>query len=269
MIQTLRKNAIAKVAIIFFILLTLWWVEIGIKGIRTEQENYLFGGIYGSMALIGGIAAFITARHWGGIKSVMGQAILMISLGLLFQTFGQYVFWYYNFFAKIEIPYPSIADIGYFGSIPCYIYAGILFSKASGVKVSLKQLSGQLQIILIPLGLLAASYFIFAQKYQLDFNQPLKTLLDYGYPLGQALYISFAILTFSLSRGVLGGIMKHKIMFILLAFLAQYVADFSFLFFQDVYYNASIIDYLYLIAYLCMVLAITQLNSVITQLRQS
>src|SRR5581483_11867915 len=109
MIETVRHELLGKIALLFFIGLTIWWVLIYLGGTKTAPVNYLFGGIYGSMALLGGVGGFISAQKWGGMKSVMGKAILVFSLGLLFQTFGQYVFWYYNYFLKVEVPYPSIA----------------------------------------------------------------------------------------------------------------------------------------------------------------
>lgn len=268
MLENIKKDLTSRLVISFYIFLTIWWIVIYIGGTKTATVNYLYGGVYGAMSLIGGIVGIKISRQWGGTSSIMGRAIIAFALGLFFQAFGQYVFWFYNFFLHIEIPYPSIADIGYFGSIPFYSYGVILLAKASGVQLSLRKLNGQLLAILIPLTLLIISYLLFLQKYEYDLQNPIKVFLDIGYPLGQATYISLAILTYSLTRNTLGGLMKNRILLLLIALATQYLADFSFLYFQTEYYNASFIDYIYLVAYLVMSLGLLQLKITALRLHQ-
>lgn len=251
-----------KVAIAFLLLLTGWWICIYTLGFREQSQNYAFGATYGFMAAFGGIIGLSVSKKWGGLKSIMGTAILMLSLGLLAQEFGQLVFSFYNIFLQIEIPYPSIADIGFFGNIPFYIAGIVMLAKVSGVQLSLKNLSGKLQLIIFPLLMLIISYIFFLQGYQIDTNSPLKTFLDFGYPVGQAIYVSIAVITYSLSKKYLGGLMKNKILLLLFAFVAQYVADYNFLFqiSRGTWYNAGYGDYLYLFAYFIMTLGIIQLK---------
>ena len=78
--------------------------------------------------------------------------------------------------------------------------------------------------------MLAVGYFLFLQGYEFDWSDPLKVFLDFGYPFGQAIYVSIAILTYLLSRGILGGIMKGKILFILFALCMQFLSDYTFLY---------------------------------------
>lgn len=264
----IKKELSAKIAIIFFIALTIWWIWIYKSGAKTDTVNYLFGGVYGSLAFYGGVIALISSKKWGGLKSLIGKSIIFFGLGMLFQALGQYVFWYYNFFSKIEIPYPSLADLGYFGSIPLYIIAALFLSQAAGVHFSLRKLSGQLQAIFIPIFILIVSYFLFLEKQTVDTSNLLKTFFDFGYPIGQAFYISIAVITYSLSRGILGGTMKKYILFFIIALGFQYLADFTFLLFQTEYYNASFIDYIYMTSYLAMTLSLISLKYINYKIRQ-
>lgn len=264
MIDSLKKDKGLKIIVFFFILLTLWWSTINITGLKNPFQNYFFGAIYGLMALGGGLYGLSVAVKWGGFRSAMGRAILFFSLGLLFQEFGQLIFSYYNMVLGVEVPYPSIADIGFFGTIPFYIIGALYLARASGVQFSLKRTSAYLQIIIIPVILLITSYLLFLKDYKYDFTQPMQVFLDFGYPMGQAIYLSIAILVYSLSKNLLGGYMKNRILLLILAFFIQYLADYNFLFqnSRGTWVNAGYGDYLYLLAYFMLTLGIFELNAV-------
>ena len=67
---------------------------------------------------------------------------------------------------------------------------------------------------------------------------------------------------------MLGGIMKNRILFILFAFFAQYLADYNFLFqnSRGTWYNGGYGDYLYLAAYFLMTFGIIQLKTIHAEL---
>jgi len=229
-----------------------------------SNANQLFAGVYGLIALIGGISGLAISRKWGGIHSVMGRSIFFFALGLIFQEIGQIAYSAYIYFLHIPVPYPSIGDFFFYGTIPLYIIAIMYLAKASGIHISLRSFRNKLQAILIPLGVLALSYFIFLQKYVFDWSNPLKVIIDFGAPLGQAIYISLAILTYTLTKGILGGLMKNKVLIILFALLAQYVADWTFLYqaSRGTWYAGGIDDYMYLCAYFLMTFGLLQLKNI-------
>ncbi len=269
MVETTGKDIRFRTAVALFTLLTIWWLILQITNFpKTGLVHQLFAVVYGVMALLGGVWGIKTAKHWGGMKSVIGKAILMFSFGLLAQEFGQLTYSYY-YFIHAEIPYPSIGDIGYFGTIPLYTYGVFLLAKASGVKFSLQSLESKIQSILIPFILLMSGYLLFLQGYIFDWSNPLKIFLDFGYPLGEAIYISLALLTFLLSRKILGGIMKDKILFILFALCIQFTADYTFLYQSgnNSFYAGGIVDYFYLFAYTVMTMALLELNTTALRLK--
>lgn len=269
MLATLKKELSLQIAVGFFILLTVWWFVLYSSDSTEGSPNLLFGATYGLMAIWGGVWGLYIAKKWGGFKSVMGKAMIVLSLGLLAAEFGQLVFSFYNVFLGVEIPYPSLADVGFFANIPLYIWGILLLSKASGVRLSKSSLSHKIQVILLPVIVLTLSYVVFLKGYEFDWTDPLKVFLDFGYPLGQSIYFSIALLTYTLSQKVLGGIMRSKILFLLFAFGAQYLADYNFLLqnSQGTWYNGGYGDYLYLIAYFLMTLGLIQLKSVLDELR--
>lgn len=267
MIKDILTDKNSKIALLLFLLLAFFWLLLQInlfKGQLLFAHSYhkFFGAIYGTMSLIGAIWGIKTAKKWGGIRSIMGKAIILFSLGLLAQEFGQASLSIIDYIFNIPGSYPSIGDIGFFGSIPLYILGVLYLAKASGVRIGLKSMKNKIQAIVIPLIILIIGYSLFLNKYEFDWSKPLKIFLDFGYPLGQATYISLTLLTYLLSRKVLGGVMKNKILLILLALTVQFIADYTFLFQTN---NGSwavgeINDFTYLIAYFLMTLGLLNLN---------
>jgi len=271
MLKEIVSDKYSKLALGWFAIMTLWWIFLLLTGSTEGANNLAFGVTYGTvLTLAVGIIGIRAATYWGNWGSVMGKAIIVLSLGLLAQFFGQLVFSFYNIVLGVDIPYPSVADIGYFGNIPLYLYGIILLGRASGVKVGLRSFSSQLFAVLVPLAMIAVTYALFLQEYDFASTDVLTIILDFGYPIGQGLYVAFAILVFSLSRKVLGGIMRGRIILLLVAYIAQYIADFNFLYqnLNGTWYNGGYGDYLYLVAYVCMALGLFQVRSVALKLRE-
>ncbi len=268
MLETIKKELSAQIAILFFILISLWWLYIFLSGFEQTFQNYAFAATYGLMAAWGGIWGLLISKKWGGFSSTIGKAIIALSLGLLAQEFGQLTFSYYNIFSNIEIPYPSLADVGFFGSVILYIIGISLLAKASGAKFVLKTIVNKFQVVIIPMVMLIISYFMFLRDYEFDFSDPLRVFLDFGYPFGEAIYISIAILTYTLSRKLLGGVMKSRILLIIFAFVVQYIAESNFLYqtLQETWVNGGYGDYIYFLAYFIMTLGLIQLKTVLDKL---
>ncbi|KKQ98408.1 MAG: Membrane protein [Candidatus Woesebacteria bacterium GW2011_GWB1_39_12] len=267
MFTYVKKELTAKVTLLLFILFSFWWIWLHLTDATLIQKQ-AFSAFYGLIALFGSICGFSIARKWGGFKSLMGKSIIMFSMGLLAQEFGQIVYSALNFFLQIVVPYPSLGDIGYFGSIPLYILGAYYLARVSGVNISLRTLRSKILVLIVPLLLLTISYFLFLQGYELEETPIITIFLDFGYPFGQAIYVSIALLAFLLSKKILGGIMKNKILFILFALLVQYFSDFSFLYISR--YGemgpGEIVDYMYLVSYFLMSLGLIQLKTVSNEL---
>lgn len=254
---------------VILLVLSVWWVLVQGNS-ATEADRQLFSAFYGLMALWGALWGIKTAFEWGGFKSLFGKAILMFSFGLLAQEFGQLAYSYYANFLHVEIPYPSVGDLGYFGSIPLYAYGAFLLAQTAGIKFAIQSIFDRLKIIAFPLTLLLLSYTLFLRGYEPDWSHPLMMFLDFGYPLGQAVYISIAIMTYVMCRKFLGGIMRSRVILILIAFVLQYAADFMFLYQNSTgtWEGGRLNDYMYLVAYTAMTLALLELRHVIQRLRK-
>lgn len=267
-----KKNYFFQIITFIFIGLSLWWLSMFARDLVDQAENNYFTLSYPFLSLFGGIAGIIFAEKWGGLKSTLGRSILLFGLGLLAQFCGQAIYAYYIYIQGIEIPYPSLGDLGYFGSVIFYIFAISFLAKVSGFKFSLKSTGGKLQAIIIPLLLLVLSYSFFLKGYEFDWTAgKMKIFLDFAYPLGQAIYVSIAIMALLMARNILGGIMKNPIWFLIFALVVQYFCDFMFLYQSNngSWYVGGINDYFYCGSYYLMTVALIYMGSIFNKIKES
>jgi hypothetical protein len=260
----LLKNKIQIFVTLVFLGFVIWWATFQHVVAQLGLSVQRFGYTYGILAFLGAIIGFWASRKWGGHKTVLGKAILFFSLGLLAQEAGQLITTYYVVVAKINIPYPSWGDVAYFGSTFSYICGGVFLTKAVGVKYALKSNKYKAIAVIVPVVLLAASYWVFLHHHQYDWHHPLTVFLDLGYPLGDAIYISLALLSYFLSRKLLGGVMRSAILIMIVALFAQYISDWTFLYQSNrgTYVPGKYDDLFYLITYFITSTAIIKFLSV-------
>lgn len=263
--EVLLKDRSVQLATGLLVGLVLWWVVLQLmySGDTGIMPKMIWGASYQIMSLLGGIWGMKIAFDWGGEKSVVGRLLIAFAAGLLLQTFGQSIFSYYNLFSAIAIPYPSLADIGYFGSIVFYIYGVAMLAQVSGAHLSFRSLKTIAIAIAVPTIMIGLAYVYFLQGY--DFVEaPLsQVILDFGYPIGQSIYVSVAMLAYLLTTSSLGGAMKHRVLFILVAMAIQYLADFNFLY-QAVHESWSVSGYgdlIYLFAYFFLTIGLIQMKT--------
>lgn len=267
--MNLFKNKIQIVLTLAFLGYVGWWISfqsiVEQQGLSVQR----FGATYGIVALIGAIAGFVASHKWGGYKTVMGRALLFYALGLLAQEAGQIIYTYYIYGAKIQIPYPSWGDAGFFGGVLFNICATIFLAKAVGVHFSLKRKLYKVVALVVFASIITTSYFVFVHHQQYDWSHPLTAFLDLGYPIGEALYISLAVTAFLLSRRMLGGIMRAGILVIILALIIQYLSDFTFLYQSNrgTWISGRWDDLAYLTAYFVMSTAMVKFLETYKSLR--
>lgn len=263
MLGKLLKSKISYLIFLIYFVVFSWWIFLQIHGVGTEAAYY-FNSFYGVIALFGAFYGFyVSKKYWGGWHSLIGRALICLSLGLLSQWIGLMIWCYFNIIAKVEAPYPSVADVGYFGLVPFYTYAAYLLSKASGVKFTLKSLEGKIMLLLIPLIALGVSYFLFLKNIGFDLANPLKTFFDIAYPLGEIIPVSIALTTFVLSRKILSGTMRKRIFYLIFAFSFQFLTEYLFLYVTGInlLVNGGITDIFYASSYAIMFLGLVYFSS--------
>ncbi len=255
-----KVNLLRKIIIWLFVVFFIWWIILQLVSNRTELW---WGNLYQLIALIGGIGGLYISNYlFYEMKSLIlvRRAIFFFSIGLLLQVLGQNVFSYYNMVLKVPIPYPSFADVGYFGSVLCYLYALILLAGITGVKLTFKSFISKIEFLLIPAVILLVSFTLFLKGYAYDLSSPVRIFLDFAYPIIEAVYVSLALIILLFAKDLVGGVMKWPSL--LLAMFVQYIADFNFLYQakNGTWVSGRYGDLLYMIAYFILALALIRLG---------
>lgn len=265
LLEQYKANKSLRYVVIFFALLSVWWFYMYMSRLEEGPHNTAFLLVYPTISLIGGIYGMMFARKWGGFRSAFGVAVSMFSLGLLAQFVGQHMYNYYQIYLGIDTPYPSIGDLVYFMSVILYIVGAFYLAKVSGFKFTLHTVQGKFKAIAIPLVILAVSYMVLLQGYEADWSSTLIVLLDFVWPIGQAVYLSIAILALLISKDILGGLMRKPIMFLIVALVAQFLADFIFSYQVsreiNAYYPGGTNDYMYAVSYFLMTIALFSIGN--------
>jgi hypothetical protein len=264
MSMTLSKSDFPTIAIFcLFIFYVVWWTLMHIFVPSGDTLYDIFTDSYGIIAGVGGFLSYLVARKWGARKSLLGRSLVFLSIALFFQFLGQISYAIYHYIFFVDNPYPSFGEIFYFGSIPIYILGVSLIGRVSGAGISIKSLYNKIVVVVIPVIMVAFSYFLFLGDYSFGRSDPLVIFLDWGYPVGQAFFVSVALANYVLCKKVLGGIMRGKVLFLLGALISQYIADTVFLYrtYTDTWYAGGISDLLFVFSYTFMSFAILSFDA--------
>ncbi len=261
------------ITISLFAALSVWWLYVQYLSLTGNPSfdtvGQSFAATYGIVALWGGCIALVVSKKWGFLSSLFGRSLFAFSIGLFLQEFGQLAYSYYIYFMKIDIPYPSLGDLGYFGSVFFYIYGAYLLLKFLSISAKGRNIANKILMVLAPLVLLSVSYFLFLKDHEFTPGFSLVNILDIGYPLFQCFYVSLAFASLLFLGPQFSGTMKRGVLMILVALVSQYISDFVFLFkaSRGTYVTGGVTDYLYLVSYFLMSLAIIELDLVFRRLK--
>jgi hypothetical protein len=176
----MKNKLITLIAATIYAVFVVFWAYIAVKGLQGNHSiAEIFSGLYGLMALFGGIFGLIVGRKFGGFKSYIGATVMFVSLGLLAQEAGQLTYSAYTQILKVEVPYPSWGDVGYFGSVILYIMAAFYAVKSVKTKVALSSAFNRILVIAVPVLLLVSSYAFFLKDYKYQAGHLLSTVLRF------------------------------------------------------------------------------------------
>ncbi len=241
-------NIFQKILIAYFCFLIIYWILLYSTGLKTSFWNYIWNTSLALVPLIGGIKGFFIAKSWGLWKSSIGKAVLFLSCGLFSWGVGNVIWTYYNIFESNPIPYPSLADAGYLPSYFLWTAGMIYLPHAIGGKFGFRRWYSKFLVILIPVLVLALSYYLvaFITKSTIifaSFTSYTKLFFDIAYPVSDAIILTTALVV-GTSFKFFGGKYRLSIYTILLSFCFQYIADFLFSYTTtaNTYYNGAITD---------------------------
>lgn len=259
----------SKLLVGYYVLIVIWWLLFYILQIKETTANYLYQFAFGLIPIAGGIMGIKKSHQWGSLRSHIGAALFYISTGLIAWGIGQ-MFWsiYYNLILAVEIPYPSLADVGYILAVPLWVMGMVHLSKATGVKFSLKKMEGKIMMLLIPVIFVIFSYYLLVTLARGGVISDLtggyaKIFFDFAYPLGDVVILTMAAIIYGLSFNYLGGRYKASIITVLLGFIVMYIVDFSFSYVTTAgtYFNGHWVDVLFPTALMLMAIGVNNFDT--------
>jgi len=251
-----------KLFVGFYILLFIWWGFIYFRGLVDTNINFLFGFAFALIPFFGGIVGISNSKNWGLLNSLVGKSIFLFSIGLITWAVGNFIFAYYNLFLKIPAPYPSLADLAYVVSWPLWIIGVVNLGKVIGARFEFQTIKRKLLLIPSSLAIIVFSYYfliILARQGGDVSGSMLKMFFDVAYPAGDILILTIVLIIYSLSRSYLGGYYKKPVLIILLGFIVNYFADFSFSYTttRGTFFVASWVDLIFATAMFLLTLGIS------------
>lgn len=222
-------------------------VAIAINPFKANPYPWRYLLAIGGQIVICAFSAFLAISR--AIKlsldSAFGRAFLAISLGIASWGLGSLVWLYYNLMANVEIPYPSLADLGFVLLIPCVLLGTVwlvIGLKPKYTPVTIAKLVG------IPIAVFVFSYYFFVQDKLVEKIPLLVKVLNVTYPVGDAIFLSLALVVLSIvSKSAL-----YKPIFILcLGFIIEAFADtgFSWTISAGTYTVGCWVDFLFALAF--------------------
>jgi hypothetical protein len=232
-LRRLFPNFFTSVLVLTYVISLVWWIFLDRSAEEVPLSNYLYTLLEGIIPIFGGLGGLLLAKKWGLFSSIIGRSLFFLSLGLVSWGIGTIIFvGYYNLLLGVEIPYPSLADVAYIVSWPLWGIGMIYLSRATGAKYALHNTSGKSVLIIIPLAIIALSYYLLvhvARGGVISASEGLaKVFFDLAYPIGDVVILTLVTLIYGLSFKYFGGKYKFAIYVLLLGFIVNYFADFSF-----------------------------------------
>lgn len=249
-------KVISYTLILFFGIL---YILILLSSSLFDYENLytLFTSTYGVIALTAFCGGLAIANVWGGIKSVIGRALTVLSIGAGLQFAGQIAYTYYLVTTGEEPPYPSIAEFFYFSSIIMFLYGSYLLAEISQVKQDLKTARFKIFAVFVSILLFLAAFGIFYVSHDWEDNSPILLMLELGYPLLQGATVGFCLFTLYGIRNLYGGQALKAVALILTSLLSLYIADTLFLWLPTL-----VTDGLYLMSYSLMLIGVISFGAI-------
>lgn len=204
------------------------------------------------------VAAVQCAAHARGVAGRLRRGWLLLGGSCLAWGLGMVVWSSYESLGGRDVPFPSLADVGYLATVPLAVAALLIFPTAP------QRLAAQVRTVVdglvIGASLLIASWILaLGPVVRGGGTGPLADVIGIAYPLGDV--IMATIVLFAMARSRLGSPLGRGTLLLLCGgLLASAVSDsgFSYLALQDAYASGSRIDLGWFLGYLMVFLAARQ-----------
>ncbi len=231
-----RSLYLSIISVIFCISI-LWDIYLYALPQKDTIYNFLYNLIYGSVFIFGGLVTLIYAIKFS-ITTNLGKMLVFFGSGLLCFAFGNIIWFLYNNYFDIEVPFPSAADAFYIAFYPLMIIGTIYLLRIYKTLLTRNVIRDSIIIIIL------SFILIFSVFFNIDFlsgqASVFEKLVIVLYPFGDAVIISITLIALRIGGGKL-----HPSLYILtFGLLMQSVADLLFNYRNviEIYWNGDVAD---------------------------
>jgi hypothetical protein len=240
------------------------WIVLGIDGARVTDGVDDIGELLA--ALIAAGTCGVAAR-----RVSIGQTSWALLAGSCFAwSVGEALWSYYDLIKGIQVPFPSLADVGFLTAIPLALFG--LLSFPSTYQRPVHRLQGFLDGCIIAMALLFASWAtILGPLYRSHHGGVLKQIISLAYPMSDVVMVSLVIILIARS----GRRRWTSLGLVMIGLVAFALADSSFSYLTEVntYGRGNFLDSGWVAGYLLIGLgalrAITSSSPSIEQTEES
>jgi len=214
-------------------LLFLFWVLFTLGGARVSDGVDDVGEFVA--ALFAAVVCVVAARRSESGRA--GWAFMAAASGSW--ALGEAVWTYYDLIKAVQVPFPSLADLGFLSAVPL-MCAGLCLFPTFSPRVT-HRVEGLLDGCIIALALLFASWAtILGPMYRSNHGSLLKDVLSLAYPVGDVIMLSLVIILIART----GQHTRLRLSLVMMGIVAFAVADSSFAYLTQTnqYGNGTVLD---------------------------
>jgi len=180
-----RPFVVGSVLAALMTVIVLLWIVLGVDGARVTDGVDDIGELLA--ALIAAGACGVAAR-----KVSVGRTSWALLAGSSFAwAVGEALWSYYDLIKGIQVPFPSLADVGFLTAVPIACVGLLLFP--SSHQRTVHRLQGLLDGCIIAMSLLFASWAtILGPLYRSHQGGVLKQVISLAYPMSDVVMVSLA-----------------------------------------------------------------------------
>jgi hypothetical protein len=202
------------------------------------------------------VAAVQCARQAGGVSGRLRRGWLLMAGSCLAWGTGMVVWSSYESLGGREVPFPSLADLGYLAAVPLGVAALLAFPTAPQRRAA--QIRTVVDGAIIGASLLIVSWILaLGPVVRSGGTGLLADVIGIAYPLGDVVVATIGLFAIARSRRLAGPLGRSTLVLLCAGLLASAVSDsgFSYLALQESYASGSRIDIGWFMGYVLIFLA--------------
>lgn len=235
------SRKILTIFVIFYsVFLIFWSLYLYTVSEKTTFLNYSYNLGYALSFFVGGFLGIVYGIK-RNLRTDIGKALLFLGSGLASYGIGLVIWFVYNSALRIEVPYPSLADVFFLLFYPSIAVGVVFLLKSFQVPIKNLMIFDSLAILVV----ISLTIFIyFALIIQPNSENILEQVFNILYPVGDILIITICLIGIRVSP------VRHWYLLLLIGgvFVAS-LADLTFAYrtAREIYWNGDIADMLFAI----------------------